>query len=90
MFLFPTGLNVQIYTGALRRADNPPIVNVTPTPPEPKEEKPIIEVLKDIAPHMNRAQRRAKVSELAKKAKSEAAALAKKEIAKQQKEKARG
>lgn len=95
MYLFPNGLNIQIFSGAMRRAakeaENPPVVNIKAPPTESDtSDKTVLRALKDVAPHLNRHQRRAKLAEIRTKAKNEAAALAKKEIAKQQKEKNRG
>lgn len=86
MYLFPNGQNIQILS--LPRPPMPERKEAAPVLQE--KDKPVHQSLKEIAPHLNRAQRRAKLSELAKKAKSEAAEAAKKEIAKQQKEKDRG
>lgn len=90
MYLFPNGQNIQILPASPRTNTPTNAVSIEPAPPAPKQEGTIISYLKDVAPHLNRAQRRAKASELKHRAKEQAGELARKEIAKQNKEKTRG
>ena len=97
MYLFPNGQNIQFVPQDTRTAPtthdfdmqkeiekllNPP----RPAPP-PVE---VLQALKQIAPHMNRKERRAHLKQLRTKAKSETSELALREMQKQKKETDRG
>lgn len=102
MFILPNGQNIQFLPPTLpepRPVHHPPSTSSPTVPPwaervlDPKAQQPethVLQALKDIAPHLNRKQRRAKIAELKSKARSETAAAAKKEMEKQKKEAARG
>lgn len=96
MYLFPNGQNIQFVPSAptaptthdfdmqkkIEELLNPP----RPAPP-PVE---VLQALKQIAPHMNRHERRAQLKNLKTRTKAETSELAKREIAKQKKEIERG
>lgn len=93
MYLFPNGQNIQFLPAmppgpAMNSPTN--AVSIEGAKPAPKQEGTILSYLKDVAPHLNRTQRKAKAAELKRRAKSEVGELARKEIAKQNKEKSRG
>ncbi len=103
MYLFPNGQNIQLLPVAPPPRSHPrsPAVNsptnaisIEAVTNREKEstasEGNILTYLKDVAPHLNRQQRRAKAAELKHRAKSQVGELARKEIAKQNKEKSRG
>lgn len=82
MHILPNGQNIQFLP--MVNLDKAPSAN----PPTPKPTKAVKgpDIPKEVAPHMNRHQRRAKAAELKAQAKKQAAELAKKEIAKQARE----
>lgn len=93
MHVFPNGQNIQIISSYQPEQAPAPVLevnSVTKSPGPSSTVQSTLAAFKQIAPHMNRQQRRAKLAELKSKAKNETAALAKAEIAKQAKEKARG
>lgn len=97
MFLFPNGQNIQFMPVQKPRPAPPPepeavdtLTNQPETSTAARGGNTTLAALKDIAPGLNRRARRAKLAELRTKAKNETAELARKEIKKQQKEKARG
>lgn len=91
MYLFPNGQNIQFLPSPLPRKAPTSETLVIHDPPkkEAAQAAGVLQALKDLAPHLNRKERRRKLAELRSRAKQEAVAAAKKEMKKQQKESSR-
>ncbi len=83
MYVFPNGMNIQFLAMSPETARTND-VNIETTPPEMKKQE-ILQALKEMAPNMNRKDRRANLARIRIKAKTQVSELAKKEIAKQRK-----
>lgn len=93
MHLFPNGQNIQFappLNGPTAPARGFDLRSLVEEPRERPIDAGALQALKQLAPQMNRKERRTRLKELKTRAKAETSELARREIEKQNKEKTRG